>query len=194
VVPTEELEGFRKPARRRAALALVVAAAVAGIVYLAARPAEEKPVPDFRLPLLNGGTMSSDDLRGSPIVMNFFASWCPPCRDEAPVLEDAYHRYRDDGVRFVGVDVQDTASDARRFVRDFGISFPVVRDAERTLARALGVYGLPQTFFIDRDYNLLGVRAGERLGASGEGRPVQLGAISRSELAARIEDLLEENG
>lgn len=169
----------------------LAALALAAVAYLALRPAEARAVPDFELPRLDGGELSSDELRGSPVVMNFFASWCAPCREEAPLLERTWRSYKEDGVRFVGVDIQDTGRNARRFVREFGITYPVVRDEDQKLARALNVYGLPQTFFIDEDWRMLTSVEGRRLGA-GRGEVVQLGAIGRAELIRHVERLLEE--
>jgi peroxiredoxin len=191
MVPTNELEGYkRSPRARRVAVWAVAALALAAVAYLVLKPAEDKEVPDFDLPLLGGGTLSSEALRGSPVVMNFFASWCAPCREEAPLLERTWRTYRDDDVRFVGVNIQDTERNARRFVREFGITYPVLRDEDQELARALDVYGLPQTYFVDDDWKLLTIAEGPRVG-EGRGQVVQLGAISRRELVEQIEQLLE---
>jgi peroxiredoxin len=191
MVPTDELEGYKQASgARRLVMWTVVALVLAPVAYLALRPAEEQPVPDFDLPTLDGGRLSSAELHGSPVVLNFFASWCAPCREEAPLLERTWQTYKDRGVRFVGVDIRDTPSDARRFVREFGLSYPIVRDQDQTLARALDVYGLPQTFFVDRRWRLSTAAEG---GKVGEGRAgvVQLGAIGRAELNAEIERLLQ---
>jgi cytochrome c biogenesis protein CcmG/thiol:disulfide interchange protein DsbE len=190
MVPTNELEGFKRGFGARLVVWTVIVLALAAVAYLALRPAQEQPVPDFDLPRLDGGRLSSAELRGSPVVLNFFASWCAPCRDEAPLLERTWRAYKERGVRFVGVDIRDTPSDARGFVREFGLTYPIVRDQDQTLARALGVYGLPQTFFVDRRWRLSTAAEGEEIG---EGRPgvVQLGAISRAELHAEIERLLQ---
>jgi peroxiredoxin len=191
MVPTNELEGFRRSSTaRRVALWVAAALALAAVAYLVLKPAADKEVPDFDLPLLGGGTLSSEALRGSPVVMNFFASWCAPCREEAPLLERTWRTYRGDGVRFVGVNIQDTERNARRFVREFGITYPVLRDEDQELARALDVYGLPQTYFVDDDWRLLTIAEGPRVG-EGRGQVVQLGAISRRELVEQIEQLLE---
>ena len=192
MVPTEELDGYARPARARRVIAAVAAVAALSVAaYLALRPADQERPPEFELPLLSGGTLSSRELAGSPVVLNFFASWCEPCRDEAPLLESAWRTYRDNGVRFVGVDVNDTEEDARRFVREFDITYPVVRDANDRLVEALGVYGLPQTFFIDDDWRLLHVASGEEIGSRTRD-VVPLGAISEAQLRRNVERLLQQ--
>jgi cytochrome c biogenesis protein CcmG, thiol:disulfide interchange protein DsbE len=188
MVPTEELQGYRPRSR---VPKLVVAIAVATIVVVALLPAREKAAPRFDLPLLSSsGRLSSEDLRGSPVVLNFFASWCAPCREEAPRFESAYQKYKDEGVRFVGVNVQDRIETARRFVEDYGVTFPVVVDADRKLAEQLGVFGLPQTFFIREDGALAGTKTGQR--TSGGSGTATFGALSVKELEAGIEDVLGE--
>jgi cytochrome c biogenesis protein CcmG, thiol:disulfide interchange protein DsbE len=192
MVPRDELEGYARRSRRTRlaiAAALFVALALAG--YLALRPADTTGVPDFRLPLLSGGTLSSDDLRGSPVVINFFASWCAPCRKEARLLEATWRAHRAEGVRFIGVDIRDRAESARRFVREFGISYPVVRDADERLAGPLGVYGLPQTFFVDARWTLLEAAAGDELGE--QSGTTTLGAITERELQAGVAALLRRS-
>jgi cytochrome c biogenesis protein CcmG/thiol:disulfide interchange protein DsbE len=188
MVPTEELEGYRPRSR---VPRLIVAIAVAAAVVVALLPARNEVTPRFNLPLLSSsGRLSSEDLRGSPVVLNFFASWCSPCREEAPRFESAYQKYKDEGVRFVGVNVQDRIETARRFVEEYGITFPVVVDANRKLAEQLEVYGLPQTFFIHENGALAGTKTGQR--TSGGSGTATFGALSMEELEAGIEDLLAE--
>ena len=192
MVPTEELEGYGHQRRSRRLVApLVVLVCSCVIAYLALRPAPRQEPPRFRLPLLSGGALSSEELDGSPVVLNFFASWCAPCREEAPLLQAAWREHRDDGVQIVGVDVNDTEDGARRFVREFGITYPVVRDVDDKLIGELGVRGLPQTFFINRDWELSNVASGEQVGDETR-QVVPLGAISRRTLEANIERLLEK--
>jgi cytochrome c biogenesis protein CcmG/thiol:disulfide interchange protein DsbE len=172
--------------------ALFIAALAVGLVVTTApRAVVGERGPDFALRLLGTpGTLGSEQLRGSPVVLNVWASWCAPCRKEAPVLEAAWRKYRRQGVRFVGVNVQDGEEDARGFVREFGITFPSVRDTELELWRKLGVRGVPETFFLDQRWRFSGIGSGERIGTSGGGTRI-LGAISPVVLESQIELLLE---
>lgn len=91
------------------------------------------------------------ELRGSAVVLNFWASWCVPCRDEAPLLQRGWMRHAAAGVVFVGLNMQDARTDAREFVRTFKQTFPQVRDPTDATARRWGVSGIPETLFITRD-------------------------------------------
>jgi cytochrome c biogenesis protein CcmG, thiol:disulfide interchange protein DsbE len=97
-------------------------------------------------------TMRLEAYRGHPVVLNFWASWCPPCTGEADILEDAYLHYRGQGVVFIGIDMQsDTWPESRAFLRRHGITYPVGRDERGTVGRAYRVTTLPTTFFITQD-------------------------------------------
>ncbi len=98
--------------------------------------------------------MSLRELRGTPLVVNFWASWCDPCRAEAKVLEAAWKQQ--DDVLFVGLDAQDAREDARDFIGQFGLTFPHVRDPGNDTQRAWGVTGLPETYFIDARGRVVG--------------------------------------
>jgi cytochrome c biogenesis protein CcmG/thiol:disulfide interchange protein DsbE len=128
----------------------------------AAAAADEQPeAPDFELSRLDGGgPLSLSSLRGQVVVLNFWASWCAPCREEAPVLEEAWQRYRDRGVVFVGVDSRDLSSDGREFVAEYGITYPNVHDGEGSTAGRFGVPALPETMFVGRDGRITGYIAG----------------------------------
>lgn len=106
--------------------------------------------PDFNLILFDGNEFAMSDYYGSPIVLNFWASWCGPCRDEAASLEKSWNSYGDLGVRFVGIDLQDNESDARAYIEEFGISYPNGRDEDGKITIDYGIVGMPVTFFVDR--------------------------------------------
>lgn len=147
--------------------------------------------PDFELPLLGGeGTLSDDELMGHPVVVNFWASWCIPCREEAPTLEAKWRKYREEGVRFLGVNVQDAEEDAVGFVKEFGITFPSVRDTDQVLWRKFGVRGIPETFFLERTWTFVSVGSGEQVGARGSTKV--LGAISPTLLESQVRNLLKK--
>lgn len=109
------------------------------------------PAPDFALQLYDGGTFRLAEQRGKVVVVNYWASWCPPCREEAPILERGWRVYRDRGVVFVGVDIWDTEQDARAFLRRYGVTYPNGPDPKGVAAVDYGVTGLPETFFIRAD-------------------------------------------
>jgi cytochrome c biogenesis protein CcmG/thiol:disulfide interchange protein DsbE len=117
---------------------------------------ERPPAPEFRLPRLDTGkTLDLADLRGRPVVLNFWASWCVPCKDEAPLLERAWQIYRGRGLSVVGVNIQDLEREARRFVAATGTTFPNVRDGDNSTYQAYGLTGVPETFFVDRQGRIL---------------------------------------
>ena len=139
--------------------------------------------------MLDGsGELSDEDLLGKPVVVNFWASWCIPCREEAPLLERAWKAYREDGVIFLGVNIKDGESDALRFVNEFGITYPNVRDLDQTFTKGFGLKGLPETFFVDHRWTFIGAVSGDEAG--GEQGTVILGAISEEELISNIEILI----
>ena len=105
---------------------------------------------------LADGRVALDELRGSPVVLNFWASWCVPCQEEAPLLEQTWRRSRRDGVLFVGLNMQDATEDARSFIAQFDTSYLNVRDQDNGVAREYGVTGLPETFFITRRGEIVG--------------------------------------
>ena len=94
--------------------------------------------------------------------MNFWASWCVPCRDEAPVLQQTYERYRDRGLVVLGVDVNDFRQDARGFMERYGVTYPVVYDGKGSTVGKWGVRAFPETFFVDRSGKLVGERIAGR--------------------------------
>lgn len=108
-----------------------------------------KPAPEFDLPGLDGGRVRSTDLTGRPYVVNFWASWCVPCRKEAPHLRSFSERWAPRGVELVGVVWNDTEGEARKFRDEFGLGFPQAMDQEGRTAIDFGVFGIPETFVVD---------------------------------------------
>ena len=114
--------------------------------------AERDLAADFELPLLSGGgVVRLAEQRGQVVLLDFWASWCTPCRDEAPALAAAYAEYRDRGVAFIGVNLWDNARDAAAFAAQHGQTYPSGLDAEGRAAISYGVRGIPEKFFIDRN-------------------------------------------
>jgi len=110
------------------------------------------PAPDFRLPALNGqGDVSLADYRGRPVIVNFWASWCHPCRQEFPLLKQALRDHRAEHLAVIGVTYQDIASDSRSFAKQRAATWPQAVDDGGKVASAYGVRAIPQSFFVRPD-------------------------------------------
>ena len=117
---------------------------------------ETPPAPAFRLDRLDQpGKVSLAAYRGRPVVLNFCASWCVPCKEEAPLLESVWRRYRDQGLVVVGVDINELKGDARRFARQNKMSYPLAYDGPGDTTTTYGLTGVPETFFVARDGRLV---------------------------------------
>lgn len=138
-------------------------------------PIVGRPAPAFDLQTLDGQRISLDELRGSPVVLNFWASWCLPCREEAPLLTAADTTYRRVGLRILGVVYQDSSENARDFMTRYGQAYPGLLDPDGRTAIDYGVFGIPETFFID---------------ATGVVRSRQVGALTEADLRRQIEAIL----
>ena len=201
----------RSPGRRalRAAGILAAAAFVALLAYGLTTKATDSTIddalsrgdsvaaPGFSLSALAGGRdpgpawskaaadgeVALAELRGTPLVVNFWASWCDPCRAEAKVLQRTWER-QDGGVLFLGLNALDAREDARDFIGQFGLTFPHVRDPGNDTQRAWGVTGLPETYFIAADGKVVGHVIGtvdeaqlrDGIAAARAGRPQGLGS------------------
>ena len=114
-------------------------------------PLVGRPAAAFTLTAFDGNALTLEAFRGKVLVVNFWASWCnPACYEEAPVLERAWRTYKSRGVVVVGVDMQDTTEAAQEFIRRFELTFPNAPDHGGKMAVEYGVYGVPETFFVDR--------------------------------------------
>lgn len=113
-------------------------------------PLVGRQAPSFTLTLFDGKALTLEDLHGKVVFLNFWASWCVPCRAEAKSLESAWQKYKDRRVVFLGVNIQDKEEDARSFLKEFGITYLNGRDSSGKIAIDYGVWGIPETFFIDR--------------------------------------------
>lgn len=155
------------------ALALLTVASLLGLlvwklatdqgsgIQAAVKRGEAPAAPPFTLPELGGdGELSLESYRGSAVVLNFWASWCGPCRDEAPLLEAAWQEHRDGGVVVLGVDARDLVSDGRAFVREFGITYPNAYDGPGRTYDSYGLTGFPETYFVDRSGRVVHVVSG----------------------------------
>jgi cytochrome c biogenesis protein CcmG/thiol:disulfide interchange protein DsbE len=114
-------------------------------------PIVGRPAPDFALTLYNGEKLRLSDLRGKVVFVNFWASWCPPCLAEAKELETTWRELKDLDVVFVGVQIQDQEKNGRAFVEEFKISYPNGLDSSGKIAIDYGVWGIPESFFVDAD-------------------------------------------
>jgi cytochrome c biogenesis protein CcmG/thiol:disulfide interchange protein DsbE len=120
-----------------------------------------KPAPPLVGMTLDGAAFDLAAHKGSPVLVNFWASWCGPCREEFPLLEDAAQRHAAEGLVVVGALYKDDADPARTFVTEQGATWPTVTDPERTIGAAWRVLGPPQTFFIDREGIIREVQVGQ---------------------------------
>jgi thiol-disulfide isomerase/thioredoxin len=118
-----------------------------------------EPAPDASFPMLGGGLSSFDELAGTPVVVNFFASWCEPCKAEMPDFA-AVDAETGPEVAFLGVSLRDSEDDARAIVEQTGVRYPVGRDPSGSLAEAFGVVNMPSTIFLDADGRVVSSHAG----------------------------------
>lgn len=150
-----------------ATLALAAAAAVAAPA--AAKDLPPKPAPAFQLPQ-RGGTapVSLESLRGQVVMINFWASWCGPCRQEFPLLDQMYRKYRPMGFTLLGVNVEPDPKDAERFLKQTPVSFPILLDKENKVSQLYGVNAMPSTVLVDRKGNLRWLHRGYKPGDENE--------------------------
>ncbi len=156
-----------KPARKNGGVTLVVAIVLAllgllawGLIKSQKGPVDSGVAPDFTLTGFNGKTVTLSDLRGKVVIINFWASWCPPCREEAAYLEQTWRKYKDQSVVFIGVDYVDTEKEALAYIAEFDITYINGPDIGTRIAQAYNIQGVPETYYVDRNGTLRGVHIG----------------------------------
>jgi len=130
---------------------------------------------DFTIKTFDGGEFSLSSHAGSPVLINFWASWCGPCRIEGPLMESLYNKYKDRGIVFVGLAIQDSEKGSRAYLKKFGWTFPAGPDSGDAMADAYAVRGIPKTVIIKRD---------------GTVAYIQSGVMPEEYLAGKIEEVL----
>jgi cytochrome c biogenesis protein CcmG, thiol:disulfide interchange protein DsbE len=131
-----------------------------GLMKVQAGPLQSGIAPDFDLVGFDGRRVTLSDLRGQVVMINFWASWCIPCRQEAPYLEQTWRNYQDQGVVFIGVAYADTPREAQAFIDEFGITYLNGPDLGTRISQAYYIRGIPETFFVDKNGKLRGVHIG----------------------------------
>ncbi len=170
-----------------AAIAVVLALLAWAVQTKSAPPLASGVAPDFVITTFDGKKITLSELRGKPVVLNFWASWCIPCRTEAPILERAWKDYRERGVVILGVDYVDTEEAAKKFIQEYGMTYPNGPDLGTRISQMYRITGVPETYFVTREGKMLsGIDANGRVNAN------WIGPISENALRERIEKLLSE--
>src|SRR5262249_17852207 len=143
-----------------------------------------KPAPAFSLPGLHGQTVRLSDYRGKVVLVNFWGTWCEPCKEETPALAAVYRKLNDQGLVIIGVDLRnqerpgpDGDADVRAFTEPYGVTYPIALDVAGETARAFQIYPLPTSFFVDQHGTI---------------RYVRVGAITQAEVEAIFTRLRQE--
>lgn len=148
-----------------------------GLRKVQAGPISSGMAPDFTLTSFDGRTLTLSELRGQVVIINFWASWCPPCREEAAYLEQTWRKYKDEGVIFIGVDWVDTEKEALAYMDEFDLTYFNGPDIGTRIAQAYNIQGVPETFYVAKN---------------GELRGVHIGPLKSPELDDKIDELLAE--
>jgi peroxiredoxin len=141
-----------------------------------ASPVAGRPAPDFTLQSVDGQTIKLADFRGKVVILNFWATWCPPCRAEMPALEEVYQARRDEGLVVLAIDQNEAPDSVKSFQAELGLTFPLLLDPGYTVSDQYRINLLPSTFFIGRDGVIRDVVFG--------------GPMNRALLESKIESLL----
>lgn len=149
---------------------LVIGAAVIGAVMLGAaalspaHAAEPAPAPDFVLPAMDGSELRLSELKGQVVMINFWATWCGPCRQEMPLLQQLQVKYEPLGFTLVGINVEPESAGARTWLEKVPVTFPILFDRQNQVAERFGVQGMPSSVFVDRSGKVRYVHRGYQPG------------------------------
>lgn len=189
-----EFASLMRTARRIAFV--VVPALFVAVLAVAVVQSEPKSVvgtqaPDFTLAAVRPGEgpISTQNLRGKPVVVNFFASWCISCRIEARLLQRTWEEFRNEELIVLGITYQDAAEDSLEFIERFGLTYPAARDPNLEVAFRFGVLGVPETYFIDHQWRFAAIGPRKQIGT--RGKTVVYGPISPALLRSQVELLIE---
>ncbi|HBG74709.1 MAG TPA: hypothetical protein DDW79_04530 [Anaerolineae bacterium] len=149
-----------------------------GLIQSGKGPVDSGDAPDFTLVDFNGSTITLSELRGQVVIINFWASWCPPCREEAAYLEATWRKYKDQGVIFIGVDYVDTEKAALAYMDEFDLTYFNGPDIGTRIAQAYNIKGVPETFYVDK---------------LGKLRGMHIGPLSTPQLDEKIDEMLAES-
>ncbi|MFD1397110.1 thiol-disulfide oxidoreductase ResA [Kroppenstedtia eburnea] len=151
----------------RRVLMLIMVGAVAFAIYKTVSDGEKQTVeegmeaPDFQLQTLDGKEMKLSELRGRAVLLNFWATWCEPCRDEMPAIQKVYEKHRDKGLVVVGVNIAESQLTVKGFVRQLDLSFPILLDKERKVVDQYRIEPIPTSLFIDKDGKVVRIVKGQ---------------------------------
>jgi len=185
-LPINELEEQSPPIKGRKKIGIIVTFACIlallgllawGLRKVRAGPLSTGMAPDFTITDFDGTIVTLSELRGQVVIINFWASWCPPCREEAAYLEETWRKYEGKGVVFIGVDWVDTEKEALAYIDEFDITYLNGPDIGTRIAQAYNIQGVPETFFVAKN---------------GELRGVHIGPLQSPQLDEKIEELLAE--
>lgn len=134
------------------------------VLMLIAGFAQANPAPDFTLKSSTGDNLRLAEQRGKVVMLNFWASWCGPCRKEMPLLDEMYKRYNEAGFELFGVNVEANTDDAKKLLKELGTSFPILWDGDSKVSKLYQVNAMPTTIMIDKDGNIRYVNRGYKAG------------------------------
>jgi len=143
---------------------ILAAALLALSMGAGAAPSTPTPAPDFTLPARDGGEVRLSDLKGQVVMINFWATWCGPCRQEMPLLEQLQKKYEPLGFTLLGVNVEPDSAAAAAWLKGVSVTFPILYDTRNSVAESFGVQGMPSSVFVDREGRVRYVHRGYKAG------------------------------